>query len=191
MKLPPLLNYTFDASAKTVTLTDFTVVEVERLLQITNQTDGVILYQANNPAKLATVSGNVITLTFDTTTMSDTDILQIYYDDGEIDSTLSEQEIHTDILYTLNEALQRLNRIATACGIAADLRVTLLGGTTAVTGTLTGVTTVTTVTTCSTVTTVNTVTNLAQIGAQPATQAIPSLQNQVAIANNISNLAIT
>jgi len=93
-----------------------------------------------------------------------------------------------DLLSAINELAQRLGRIATACGIAADLRVTVLGGTTAVTGTLTGVTTVTTVTG---VTTVSTVTNLAQIGAQPATQMIPAIQNQTAIIGNINNLVVT
>lgn len=184
-------NYTFNAAAQTVTFTDYTSILPERILQITNVTDGIVIYQFNQSTKIGTVSGNVLTLVFDTTAMSNGDKLQIFYDDGEIGANLDEQLNQEDLLYAINEAMQRLSRLASAMGIAADLRVTLLGGTTAVTGTLTGVTTVATVTTVTGVTTVSTVTNLAQIGAQPAAQAIPSLQNQIAVLNNISNLAVT
>lgn len=186
-----ITSYLFDASAKTITFLDYSSILLESVLLITNVTDNLIIYNFAVSGKGGTVSGNVLTLVYDTTAMADTDDLQIFYDDGEVGANLAEQLNQEDLLYQINEALQRLSRVASAMGIAADLRVTLLGGTTAVTGTLTGVTTVTTVTTVTGVTTVSTVTNLAQIGAQPATQAIPSLQNQVAIANNINNLAVS
>lgn len=75
-----ITNYTFDASAQTITFNDYTSIELERLTLITNLTDGVIIYQFNNVAKGGTVTGNVLTLTFDTTTMADADDLQIFYE---------------------------------------------------------------------------------------------------------------
>lgn len=73
-------NYTFDASEKTVTLTDYNPVVMERLLLITNVTDGIIIYKFADATKGGTALTNVITLVYDTTSMSDTDDLQIFYD---------------------------------------------------------------------------------------------------------------
>lgn len=89
------------------------------------------------------------------------------------------QQQQTDILNTIASAV---GAVAHAAGTAADIRVTLLGGTTAVTGTLTAVTTVTTVTT------VASLTNMVNIGSQPATTVIPSLNNTTAILSNINNV---
>lgn len=73
-------HYVFDASAKTITLTDFDDrLDLSRLALITNVTDNVIIYSFTDPLKGATVSGNVITLDYDTTSMSDTDDLRIDY----------------------------------------------------------------------------------------------------------------
>ena len=74
-------DYSFDASEKQVTLTKYNPIVIERLLMITNITDNIIIFVFNNSAKGGTASTNVITLTYDTTSMSDTDKLQIFYDD--------------------------------------------------------------------------------------------------------------
>lgn len=71
-------NYTFDASAKTVTFTDFTSISLERVLLITNVTTNTIIY--NFAATGGTVAGNVLTLDYDTTAMADTDDLSIQYE---------------------------------------------------------------------------------------------------------------
>lgn len=68
-------NYIFDASAKTITSFDFT--SIERILSIVNLTDGVIIYSPITPAKGGTLANSVLTLDYDTTSMSDTDDLQI------------------------------------------------------------------------------------------------------------------
>lgn len=72
-------NYTFDASAKTVTFNDFDSVDISRLALITNVTDGVVIYQFQKSTKGATVLRNVVTLEYDTTDMEDTDLLRIDY----------------------------------------------------------------------------------------------------------------
>jgi hypothetical protein len=83
MKLIPGVNlgsYTFDASAGTITITGFPTFTIESVLLITNVTDNEVIYQFDLPAKGGTVAGSVITLTYDTSSMSDTDDLMIYID---------------------------------------------------------------------------------------------------------------
>lgn len=72
-----VVNYTFNAISKQITLTDFTNIEVERINLIHNETTGTTIYKITDPLSI-TVSGNVITHS-NTTTMSDTDKLRIEY----------------------------------------------------------------------------------------------------------------
>lgn len=74
-------NYTFDASAKQVTFTDYNPIVLANVLLITNVTDGIIIYNFADPLKTGTAATNVLTLAFDTTGMDDADKLQIFYDD--------------------------------------------------------------------------------------------------------------
>ena len=94
-------------------------------------------------------------------------------------ATEIEQENQINILEEIRSAIQAL---ASAKGIASDIRVTLLGGTTAVTGSLTSAGTV------STVTTVTTVAGLTNIGGLPAQSLITSTNNTNAVLSNINNI---
>ena len=91
-------------------------------------------------------------------------------------ATEEEQLDQTNVLQEIKSAVQA---IAQAKGIAGDLRVTLLGGTTAVTGTLTAVTTVTTVT------------GITNLGGLPAITIPHNIQNQSAVQSNINNVIVT
>lgn len=71
-----VLAYTFDASARKVTFTD-QVPQIEDIDLITNVTDNIVIFQFNSPAKGGTLSGSVLTLTYDTSAMSDSDKLKI------------------------------------------------------------------------------------------------------------------
>lgn len=73
-------EYTFDASAKTITISGFTPV-LEYITTIINITDNILIYSVTNIALKGTLASQVITLQYDTTTMSDTDELQIQYND--------------------------------------------------------------------------------------------------------------
>jgi len=68
-------SYIFDASAKTITYDDFTIIE--RIAIIQNLTTGDTIYDFGDVLLGGTLVGKVLTLTYDTTTMSDTDKLQI------------------------------------------------------------------------------------------------------------------
>ena len=74
-------NYTFDASAKTITILCDCNFTLDKLLVITNVTDGVIIYNFADNNLTGSITGNIITLSYDTTPMSDTDILQIWVED--------------------------------------------------------------------------------------------------------------
>jgi hypothetical protein len=73
-------GYTFDASLKQITLTDLPTLAISQILLVTNVIDGEVIYQFNDVLRGGTIAANVITLTFDTTAMADTDDLQIWID---------------------------------------------------------------------------------------------------------------
>lgn len=75
-------DYVFDASEKTVEFLTYSPVLLEGVLLITNVTDNIIIYNFADPLLGGTVATSTLTLTYNTTTMSDTDNLQIWYDDG-------------------------------------------------------------------------------------------------------------
>lgn len=76
-------SYTFDASARTITLPGYTTVNLERILLITNVTSNIIIYNFASSTKGGAVAGNTINLDYDTSSMADADKLMIYYDDGD------------------------------------------------------------------------------------------------------------
>lgn len=69
-------SYTFDASLKQVTLSGLPTIALEQVLLVVNTTTGDILYNFSDSSFPATIAANVITLTSDTTGMTDTDKLQ-------------------------------------------------------------------------------------------------------------------
>jgi hypothetical protein len=77
-------NYTFDASAQTITFDDYGAITLDAVLLVTNVTDNIIIYNFANSLLGGTAATNVLTLTYDTTSMSDTDDLQIFYEDTTV-----------------------------------------------------------------------------------------------------------
>lgn len=86
MKIRPT-SYTFDASAQTIVCAGFTSLEAIQL--ITNVTDNIIIYNFADATKGGTLSGTTLTLTYDTTSMADTDKLQILVEDGSTTEAVS------------------------------------------------------------------------------------------------------
>jgi len=74
-------NYTFNKTTKTVVFTDYTSIKLDSVLLITNVTSNIIIYNFAVQTLGGVVSGNNLILTYDTSLMSDTDSLLIYYDD--------------------------------------------------------------------------------------------------------------
>ena len=72
-------SYTFDKANKKITITGLTtILTVQNLILINNATANIIIFSITDTTKTATVSNNVITLSYDTTSMADTDILEIW-----------------------------------------------------------------------------------------------------------------
>jgi hypothetical protein len=74
-------SYSFDASAKQITFSTYSAISIERVLLVVNITDNVIIYNFSNPSLGGTAATNVLTLTYNTTTMDDADKLMVFYDD--------------------------------------------------------------------------------------------------------------
>lgn len=142
-------NYTFNAIARTITITDYTSINLEWILLITNTTDNIILYNFADATYPATVLTNVITLAYDTSTMSNTDRIQIFLDIPDAIQSVSDSSVLAQ-LQTLNsnDATFMLRYLISVMSdpvylnkVNNSLQTTLLtGSTTAVTGTLTAVT---------------------------------------------------
>lgn len=166
-----ITNYTFNATAQTVTFTDYTTIRLESVLLITNVTDNVIVYNFADLGFGGSVTDNILTLAYNTTGMDDTDSLQIFYDDNDV------QPANTELQTTLNSltgTLQELTaRLEVLAGMANSgqpaLRVIPIASvSTAVTGSVV-------------------VSSMTNIGAVPATTVAWANQNLLATQANINN----
>ena len=77
-------NYTFNATAKTITFTDITPVEVSRVKVIKNLTTGTYIYRVTDPTLTISATTNVITFTGPNASMGNNDDLFINYDTPEV-----------------------------------------------------------------------------------------------------------
>lgn len=168
-----ITNYTFNATAQTVTFTDYTTIRLESVLLITNVTDNVIVYNFADLGFGGSVTDNILTLAYNTTGMDDTDSLQIFYDDNDV------QPANTELQTTLNSltgTLQELTaRLEVLAGMAnagqPALRVIPIASvSTAVTGSVTA-----------------TVSSMTNMGTVPATTVAWANQNLLATQANINN----
>ena len=140
-------RYTFDASARTVTIPDN--IPLERFFLITNVTDNVQIFNFASPTLGATGIGydiddetTTITLAYDTTSMSDSDKLQIMIEEdyqtfapsedlidpvGKFRVSNPENLIDTDFEYSLQstkwETLQTVNNIPTVYSSGGDIPI--------------------------------------------------------------------
>jgi len=134
-------NYTFNKTAKTITFLDYATLGLDEILVIANTTSNVIIYNFAENAKGGTISGNVLTLTYNTSAMANTDKLLIYIDDTAAGQAVSNSDMY---LKAILNALLRPIWIDPTTG-----RLNI--------NTATSVTTVSTVTTAADVTRINTV----------------------------------
>jgi hypothetical protein len=122
------LFYVFDASAGTVQFSNWAsgTLRKEYIALITNLEDGLIIYSFADPSKGGTITpdagGDILTLEYDTTSMSDTDALRIDFDDTLYPA--SNQEL-TDISDQLTEISGKLPSTLGQKAKAASLAVTL------------------------------------------------------------------
>ena len=139
-------NYTFDKTARTITFTNYESIRLDKIAIITNVTDNIMVYNFASPTLGGTVSGNVLTLTYDTSTMSNDDKLQIIYDDKDA-------SILTQLLQSVKLLFQVMANPPWVDKTANQLRAQVTGS-------------------ISTVTTVTTAASVTNFGTYPAQQGI-------------------
>jgi hypothetical protein len=106
-------DYTFNASAKTITFNTTDTVRLESVLLVTNVTDNIIIYNFADPSLGGTITNNVLTLTYNTTGMSNADSLQIYLDLYGTPATEETLNILKDQNDLLRRIIQVVNPLAT------------------------------------------------------------------------------
>jgi hypothetical protein len=95
-------SYTFNKTAKTVTFSGLRQsITLANILLITNVTANTIIYNFADSTKGAvSFNNNILTLDYDTTSMADTDVLQIF-----LDLPSNEESLH-DLLRRMNKLLE-------------------------------------------------------------------------------------
>jgi hypothetical protein len=102
-------DYSFDTAAQTVTFNTTDVITLEQLLIITNVTTNKIIYNFADPNAGGTIANNVLTLNFDTTSMSSSDKLQIFLDNiltPASDETLQLVNEQTELMRRITKLLE-------------------------------------------------------------------------------------
>jgi hypothetical protein len=95
-------NYTFNASDREITFTDYVSIDLNGILIIVNVTDNIIIYNFAVSGLGGTVTDNILTLEYDTSGFSNTDDLLIYYDDLTITQEVEVNNLPADYA-TLNK----------------------------------------------------------------------------------------
>jgi len=125
-------NYSFDAPAQTVTFNTTDVITLEQLLVITNVTTNKIIYNFADPNAGGSITNNVLTLDFDTTSMSSGDKLQIFVDNiltPASDETLQLLSDQTALLGRVIKLLEPSGRANSAGAQIVDASTTTLTAT--------------------------------------------------------------
>ena len=156
-------NYTFDPATNTVTFTDYSTIDLERVLIINDTTRGTVIFNFACPGMTGSVSTNILTLSYDVSGFAATDKLLIYYEDGIQESTV------VDLIETMRYLIKSLAVIGNAQGVAADIRVTPVS--------------------VPTVASVTTLTNFQQVNGIASSFLLTLLQDISAINSNINNVA--
>ena len=107
-----ITDYIFDPANKTILFAGYEKIELERVLIITNVKNNIIIYNFANPSSGGeVVNNNILKLNYDTSSMSSTDPLQIYYDiDTEASTEDTQKDIH-ELLYSLYSVTKDLSAI--------------------------------------------------------------------------------
>jgi hypothetical protein len=147
-------NYVFNPANKTIVFSDYDSIKLDNVILIVEVTTGTIIYNFAAANLTGAVSGNILTLNYDTTSIINTTNLAIYYDDNATNAATDES------LALLRRLIQLLTPIGTQ-DVAQRQRVVVESAPTTAVTVSSG-----TVTTVTTVGTVNTMNALAGVDAR-------------------------
>jgi hypothetical protein len=108
-----ITRYAFNTANKTVLFSEYSKIYLGNILLITNITDNIIIYNFADATKGGTVSGNTLTLTYNTAAMDGGDTLQIYYDDPAGDTGTFGEMGRVASLVTDRDVLQVMGEVLT------------------------------------------------------------------------------
>lgn len=97
-------DYTFNPSAKQITINDYPTLKLEQLLLITNVTDNLMIYSFADQTLGGTLENGVLTLNANTTAMSATDSLQIFIE-------VSDEEYRDTLMYLLAQVNKKVESL--------------------------------------------------------------------------------
>ena len=89
-------NYLFKASTRQVTFIGLESLRIEGIRLITNVMDNIIIYSFGTPGLGGSLANSVLTLNYDTSSMADSDALQIIFDGVTDEDTSSQIKIISD-----------------------------------------------------------------------------------------------
>lgn len=76
-----ITNYTFIPASKQIDFSAYSGFDIQKLKAVINITTNQLIYQSGNPTYgYSSFALNVLDLVYDTTSMNNSDLLQIYYD---------------------------------------------------------------------------------------------------------------
>ena len=154
-------SYTFSPSTKQITLNEPTQIKIEQILLITNITNNTIIYNFADNNLGGNISSNVLTLNYDTASMSNTDSLQIFIDTPNVDF-IALNDLLADGLSEIVHQLQSIRNDGGMADASGRVRCYVETGTINV----------------GTATTVSTVSNIASAGGIGLQPSIMSMTNQ-------------
>ena len=154
-------SYTFSPSTKQITLNEPTQIKIEQILLITNITDNTIIYNFADNSLGGTISSNVLTLNYNTVSMSNTDSLQIFIDTPNVDF-IALNDLLADGLSEIVHQLQSIRNDGGMADVSGRVRCNVETGTINV----------------GTATTVSTVANISAGGGIGLQNSIMSMTNQ-------------
>jgi hypothetical protein len=166
-----ITNYTYDPGFPKITFNDFyhpvinpsgPVLEIERMLVITNLTNGQMIYNFASAAKGGTVTNNDLILEYTDFPFASTDKLQIWYDN---ELTPASDQV-AEALFEVARKLDFLNAVR---GVSADLRVSPLS--------------------TPNMSALTTLSNLAGLSGWGTGSLVKDFDNLTAINSNINNVA--
>ena len=154
-------SYTFNPSSHEIVLNEDVQIKIEQILLITNITDNIIIYNFADNSLGGTISSNVLTLNYNTVSMSNTDSLQIFIDTPNVDF-IALNDLLADGLSEIVHQLQSIRNDGGMADVSGRVRCNVETGTINV----------------GTATTVSTVANISAGGGIGLQNSIMSMTNQ-------------
>jgi len=120
-----ITSYAFNSAARTITFTDGNIFTLDQALLITNVTDNIIIYNFADPLLGGTMNNGVLTLDYNTTSMSDSDSLQIFID---IVDTNENNSILLQLIRRITKMLEPLMTVDSNNSIGYPVTANTVGG---------------------------------------------------------------